>query len=47
MVSVWPHFWMAMLTAVLFVAPSRAEDWPVWRGPRGDGTSLEQEVPTR
>lgn len=25
----------------------RAEDWPVWRGPRGDGSSLEKEVPTQ
>ena len=24
-----------------------AENWPGWRGPRGDGTSLEREVPTR
>ena len=23
----------------------RAEDWPGWRGPRGDGTSIEQDVP--
>jgi outer membrane protein assembly factor BamB len=23
------------------------EHWPGWRGPRGDGTSLEQHVPTR
>lgn len=23
----------------------RAENWPGWRGPRGDGTSLETEVP--
>ncbi len=23
-----------------------AEDWPGWRGPRGDGTSLEQNLPT-
>lgn len=22
-----------------------AEDWPGWRGPRGDGSSLEQELP--
>ncbi|HZL34356.1 MAG TPA: PQQ-binding-like beta-propeller repeat protein [Tepidisphaeraceae bacterium] len=22
------------------------EEWPQWRGPRGDGTSLEQNVPT-
>ncbi|MBI5384780.1 MAG: PQQ-like beta-propeller repeat protein [Verrucomicrobia bacterium] len=24
-----------------------AENWPSWRGPRGDGTSLETEPPTR
>ncbi len=24
----------------------RAENWPSWRGPRGDGTSLEKAVPT-
>lgn len=27
--------------------PSFAEDWPGWRGPRGDGSSAEQNVPTR
>jgi len=25
---------------------SETENWPMWRGPRGDGTSLEQSVPT-
>ena len=25
---------------------TRAENWPAWRGPRGDGTSLEKNVPT-
>ncbi len=25
----------------------RAENWPAFRGPRGDGTSLEQNVPVR
>lgn len=31
----------------LLVASSnaRAENWPCWRGPRGDGTSHEQDVP--
>src|SRR6476469_7296518 len=24
---------------------SRAENWPGWRGPRGDGTSLETHIP--
>ena len=30
-----------------FNPPSHAEDWPQWRGPRGDGTSTEINVPTR
>src|SRR5687767_4238494 len=31
----------------LCLAPSvSAEEWPQWRGPRGDGTSTETEVPT-
>ncbi len=37
-------------SAVLFflTAPgSRAENWPCWRGPRGDGSSLETSVPVR
>jgi outer membrane protein assembly factor BamB len=28
-------------------APARAEHWNAWRGPRGDGTSLEQDLPVR
>ena len=24
---------------------ANAENWPAWRGPRGDGTSLETRVP--
>lgn len=24
-----------------------AENWPAWRGPRGDGSSLETDIPTR
>lgn len=28
-----------------FCAPLRAENWSGWRGPRGDGTSLETDVP--
>ncbi len=27
--------------------PLRAENWPCWRGPRGDGSSLETSVPVR
>ena len=39
-----------LLTTMLLIAiPSRVlgEDWPAWRGPRGDGTSLEKNVPLR
>ncbi|HEY4312769.1 MAG TPA: PQQ-binding-like beta-propeller repeat protein [Pirellulales bacterium] len=32
----------------LFVCSlAQAEDWPCWRGPRGDGTSAEQNAPVR
>ncbi len=37
------------LCCVLTLATSvaSAENWPCWRGTRGDGTSLEKEAPTR
>ncbi len=28
-------------------SPVQAENWPGWRGPRGDGTSQEQKIPTQ
>lgn len=38
-----------LLTAVMLGlplgTPLPAENWPGWRGPRGDGTSLEQNLP--
>jgi hypothetical protein len=34
-----------LLSAVVW--PARAENWPCWRGPRGDGASRETNVPTR
>jgi outer membrane protein assembly factor BamB len=30
----------------LFVISAQAESWPGWRGPRGDGTCVEQGIPT-
>jgi outer membrane protein assembly factor BamB len=42
------RFAFALLFACLFVqAPvqARAESWPCWRGPRGDGTCVEKNVP--
>lgn len=43
MVARWPA--VGCLVFLLSAAVS-AEDWPGWRGPRGDGTSLEPNVPT-
>lgn len=40
----------AILLALVFMPFGQtvdAEDWPWWRGARGDGTSLETNVPTR
>jgi len=41
-----------LVTLITLVAASlgtsaSAENWPAWRGPRGDGTSLEKNVPTK
>ncbi|HTU17117.1 MAG TPA: PQQ-binding-like beta-propeller repeat protein [Gemmataceae bacterium] len=35
----------ALLSLVLFAVQIRAENWPGWRGPRGDGTSHEKDLP--
>ena len=35
------------LVVLALAAPVWAEDWPGWRGPRGDGTSSEANVPVR
>src|SRR3954451_10164316 len=37
-----------LLSAALLVTSlttAQAENWPGWRGPRGDGTSLETNLP--
>lgn len=42
--------WQQSVCTVLLVAftyTANAENWPGWRGPRGDGTSLEADVPTQ
>ncbi|MBC7852842.1 MAG: serine/threonine protein kinase, partial [Pirellulaceae bacterium] len=44
------HFALALSLVwvlVLAAAASGGENWPGWRGPRGDGTSLDKEVPLR
>src|SRR5437763_365754 len=41
-----------LLTLLLALQPARAdatkaENWPAWRGPRGDGTSSARSIPAR
>ena len=36
----------ATLLALVVAGAAPAEDWPQWRGPRSDGTSLERGLPT-
>jgi len=49
----WPGIVAGFCLAVvvervpLGAAENVAENWPAWRGPRGDGTSLDTDVPTR
>jgi outer membrane protein assembly factor BamB len=41
--------WLPVVIMVLAAMPGRAysENWPAWRGPRGDGTSMEKNVPLK
>jgi outer membrane protein assembly factor BamB len=39
------HACLGALAGLLFISTAHAEDWPGWRGPRGDGSSLETNVP--
>ncbi|MBN1347107.1 MAG: PQQ-like beta-propeller repeat protein [Phycisphaerae bacterium] len=44
------HFILVIQIAVFLAGGSplaQAENWPGWRGPRGDGTCVERNVPTR
>ena len=36
----------SLLAWFLSIGTARSEDWPGWRGPRGDGTSLQRGLPT-
>lgn len=40
-----PSLFLALLLGL--AASAKAENWPTWRGPRLDGTSLEREAPTQ
>jgi outer membrane protein assembly factor BamB len=48
--TVYPPFMNWMRTAALLfplILTASAENWPQFRGPRGDGTSTEKNLPTR
>src|SRR5208337_3336435 len=37
---------LLLILSVLWPSgPAGAENWPAWRGPRGDGSSLEKNLP--
>src|SRR5262249_1262989 len=38
---------ISLSIVVVVAAAAEAEDWPGWRGPRGDGSSLEKNLPLR
>ena len=38
---------LAVCVVTCLPAQVLAENWPCWRGPRGDGTSLEDNAPVR
>jgi outer membrane protein assembly factor BamB len=40
-------FCLALTLSLCAIAAAAAEDWPAWRGPRGDGLSSETGVPLR
>ena len=40
-----PRIFVACCILSALGSPARGEDWPAWRGPRGDGTSLETTAP--
>lgn len=39
--------WLAGGLCLLSLSVARGENWAGWRGPRGDGTSLEKNIPTK
>src|SRR5271165_2696784 len=37
----------SLIALTMLSLSARAEDWPGWRGPRGDGTSSESGIPIK
>ncbi len=42
-----PKRLLACMALLLLPCELPAENWPGWRGPRGDGSSLDKNVPTK
>jgi outer membrane protein assembly factor BamB len=42
-----PRFAILTCTLLFAAAAVTAEEWPSWRGPRGDGTSTETHIPLK
>src|ERR1700730_1482054 len=38
---------LALFVTLSFTAVASAENWPTWRGPRLDGSSLEKNLPLK
>ncbi len=45
--SIRRHFFACLLLLLALSATIHAENWSGWRGPRGDGTSLEKNIPVK
>ncbi|MHC4805962.1 MAG: outer membrane protein assembly factor BamB family protein [Planctomycetota bacterium] len=43
--SISAYLYLGMMFVAWLSGRALAENWPAWRGPRGDGTSLEKNVP--
>ena len=41
----WQKTWMVAFTALLLVNRGQADNWPAWRGAKGDGISQETNLP--
>ncbi len=40
-------FLTVLLFLIVGISVAQAQNWPCWRGPNGDGTSIETNLPTR
>ena len=40
-------FLTVLLFLIIGISVTQAQNWPCWRGPNGDGTSIETNLPTR